>query len=222
MNVTVYGDSILKGVVFEDGKYVVAHDWQQRLAERFALRVTNRSRFGSTICKAMARIEKDSETPSDGEEIALLEFGGNDCDYDWAAISDAPDGAHECKTPPALFLDCYRRAIRLLRASGRKPVLATLPPINSELYLRFLCRGGLSRENIVRWLGDVERIYRWQENYSQMVEQLSREEDTPLIDLRRPFLQDVRSPAALLCADGIHPSRVGQDLLYQTFCAAMA
>ncbi len=220
MNVTIYGDSILKGVLLENGKYVVDHGWQTRLAERFGLHLTNRSRFGSTIRKAMDRIEKDSATPATEPEMALLEFGGNDCDFDWAAVAAEPDGEHVCKNPPASFLDCYRRAIRLLRTSGRTPVLMTLPPINSELYLSFLCRDGLSRENIVHWLGDVERIYRWQENYSQMVEQLAREEHTPLIDLRRPFLQDARSPAALLCADGIHPSRLGQELMYDALCAA--
>ena len=118
-------------------------------------------------------------------------------------------------------MECYHRAIRLLRNSGRIPVLSSLPPINAELYLSFLCRNGLSRENIVRWLGDVQRIYRWQENYSQMVEQVAREEHTPLIDLRRPFLQDKRSPETLLCADGIHPSREGQGLIYNTLCAVL-
>ena len=221
MNVTVYGDSILKGVVFENGRYTVAHEWERKLTERFDLRVTNRSRFGSTLPKAMARIEKDSEVKTENE-YALLEFGGNDCDYDWAAIAAAPEEAHACKTPPERFMDCYRRAIRLLRRSGRTPVLSTLPPINAELYLSFLCRDGLSRENIIRWLGDVPRIYRWQENYSQMVEEVAREEGTPIIDLRRPFLQDSRAPSALLCADGIHPSRVGQGLIYRAFCAAMS
>jgi len=221
MNVTVYGDSILKGVLYENGKYVLDRSWERRLAERFGLRITNRSRFGSTLPKALARIEKDSETPAEGEEVALLEFGGNDCDFDWAAVSDAPEAEHECRTPPSLFLDCYRRAVRLLRDSGRIPVLTSLPPINAELYLGFLCRGGLSRENIVRWLGDVQLIYRWQENYSQMVEQLAREENVSLIDLRRPFLQDRRRPDALLCSDGIHPSRLGQELLYGSFSAAL-
>ncbi len=216
MDVTVYGDSILKGVLFEGGKYVVEHGWEDRLAERFSLRLKNCSRFGSTIRKALERIRRDSETPCERGEYALLEFGGNDCDYDWAAISAAPEAEHQCKTPPELFLDCYRRAVRLLREAGRTPVLATLPPINAELYLRFLCRGGLSRENIVRWLGDVEHIYRWQESYSGMVERLAREENVPLVDLRSAFLRDFRRPEALLCADGIHPSMQGQDLIFRT------
>ena len=221
MNVTVYGDSILKGVLYENGRYVLERGWEERLAERFGLRVVNRSRFGNTLPKALVRIEKDCETPAEDEEYALLEFGGNDCDFDWAAVSDAPGAEHACKTPPEQFLDALRRAVCALRAGGRRPVLASLPPINAELYLSFLCRNGLSRENIVRWLGDVQRIYRWQENYSQMIEQVAREEDVPLIDLRRPFLQDTRPPEQLLCADGIHPSRAGQELLYCSFCAAL-
>lgn len=215
VNVTVYGDSILRGVRFQDGRYVIDHSWENRLSETFGLQITNRSRFGNTIGKAMPRIEKDSETKCDGEEYALLELGGNDCDYDWTAVSDAPESAHECKTPPERFLEAYRRAIRLLRESGRKVILATLPPINSELYLRFLCRDGLSRENIVRWLGDVEHIYRWQESYSCMVDRLAREERVPLIDLRAAFLRDDRRPEALLCADGIHPSMQGQGIIFE-------
>ena len=168
MNVTVYGDSILRGVRFQDGRYVIDRSWEERLAQTFGLKITNRSRFGNTIRKAIPRIEQDSAAACGEEEYALLELGGNDCDYDWTAVSGAPEAAHECKTPPETFAEYYRRAVRLLRESGRKVFLATLPPVNSEMYLRFLCRDGLSRENIVRWLGDVEHIYRWQESYSRM------------------------------------------------------
>lgn len=221
MNVTVYGDSILKGVVLENGKYVVSRDWQERLAARCGISVTNRSRFGCTVEKAMARIRRDCETPCAAPEYALLELGGNDCDFDWAAIAAAPEEAHDCKTPPERFVALYRAAVTLLRESGRTPVLSTLPPIHAESYLRFLCRDGLSRESILRWLGDVERIYRWQEYYSQLVERLAREEDAPLLDLRLPFLRDARGPRTLLCADGLHPSRLGQELLYEAICAAV-
>ena len=216
MNVTVYGDSILRGVRYQEGRYVIDHSWESRLAEQYGLAVQNRSRFGNTITKAMPRIERDSEMRCGEGEYALLELGGNDCDYDWAAVADAPEAAHECKTPPPAFLELYRRAIRLLRESGRRVVLATLPPVHSERYLRFLCRDGLNRDNIVRWLGDVEHIYRWQESYSGMVERLAREEGVPLIDLRGAFLRDSRRPEALLCADGIHPSTEGQGLIFET------
>ncbi|MCR5826682.1 MAG: SGNH/GDSL hydrolase family protein [Oscillospiraceae bacterium] len=221
MNLTIYGDSILKGVLYENGRYVLERGWQERLGERLGLQVTNRSRFGSTLPRALKRIEADAQTEAAEGEYALLELGGNDCDYDWKAVSEAPEREHLCHTPPQQFADCCRRAIRVLRESGRTPLLSTLPPVHAERYLSFLCRGGLSRDNLVRFLGDVQHIYRWQESYSELVEQLSREEDTPLIDLRRPFLQDSRPLDALLCSDGIHPSRQGQELLYQAVCAAL-
>ena len=218
MNVTVYGDSILKGVVLENGKYVVNRSWEQGLSERFGIKIRNRSRFGCTISKAMAAIRRDCETPCEEDEYAVLEFGGNDCDYDWAAIAAEPDRKYDCKTPPEQFLACYREAIALLRAGGRRPVVLTLPPIHSERYLRFICRGGLSRRDIVHWLGDVEAISRWQAMYSAMAEEIAREERTKLIDLRTDFPRDAAALERFLCADGIHPSRAGQGLIYQTLC----
>lgn len=222
MNVTIYGDSILKGILLENGRYTINREWEKRFCERFPVRLTNRSRFGCTIKKALGLIRKDSEKPCAEEEIALLEFGGNDCDYDWAEIARDPARDYDCKTPPETFCEEYREAIRMIRRSGRTPVLVTLPPIHSERYLRFICRDGLDRNNILSWLGDVDAIYRWQEKYSDMVTALAAQENVRLIDLRAAFLRDGRSPEELLCADGIHPSRSGQGVIYDALCACVA
>ena len=222
MKLTIYGDSILKGVLYENGRYVLERGWEDRLAERFSLRLKNCSRFGSTIRKALERIRRDSETPCERGEYALLEFGGNDCDYDWAAISADPEGEHLCHTPPEEFRARYREAIRLLRESGRRIVLLTLPPIHSERYLRFLCRSGLSYENILRWLGDVEAIARWQAHYDALIRALAKEEGAELIDLRAAFPRDPKALEPLLCDDGIHPSRQGQELIFNALRARLA
>ena len=94
MNITVYGDSILKGVLLEEGKYKMNRSWEQRLAAEHGLTIRNKAHFGSTIGKALGLIEKDcAETWTEGE-LALLEFGGNDCDFDWAAIAENPEGSY--------------------------------------------------------------------------------------------------------------------------------
>ena len=222
MRVTVYGDSIMKGVLLEGGRYVVNRLWETKLAEMFHLTIQNCARFGCTIQKILPVIRRDSRERYLPEELAVLELGGNDCDYDWAQISQAPEAEYDCKTPPREFMDRYREAIRLIRESGRTPVLMNLPPVHSERYLRFICRNGLSRQNILRWLGDVDAIYRWQDKYSQMVEQLAREEKTRLIDLRRAFPKDAGSLEPLLCDDGIHPSRSGQKLIFDTLCTTLS
>ena len=222
MKVTVYGDSILKGVLLEGGKYVVNRIWETRLAEMFHLTIKNCARFGCTIQKILPIIRRDSQDKSQDDELAVLELGGNDCDYNWSEISQAPDEYYDCKTPPQEFLCRYREAVRLIRASGRIPILMTLPPVHSERYLGFICRNGLSMKNILSWLGDVEAIYRWQDRYSEMVKQVAKEEHAQLVDLRSAFPQDAKSLEPLLCDDGIHPSRLGQELIFDTLCTSLA
>lgn len=221
MKITVYGDSILKGVLLENGRYTIDRQWERKMAAEHGLEIKNSAHFGSTLGKALGLIRRDSERAYGADELAVLEFGGNDCDYDWAAIAADPEGSFACKTPPALFREQYREAVALIRRSGRRPVILTLPPIHSLRYLGFICRDGLSRENILRWLGDVDAIYRWQAAYSHMAGEIAREEGVKLIDLRQAFLCDGRSPEELLCLDGIHPSRAGQGLIYDTLSAAI-
>ncbi len=222
MNITLYGDSILKGVLLEEGKYKMNRSWEQRLAAEHGVVIRNRARFGCTIGKALGLIEKDCAAHWPEGELALLEFGGNDCDFDWAAIAADPEGSYVSKTPPETFRSSYRRAVELVKESGREPVLLTLPPIHPVRYLNFICRDGLKKENILHWLGDVDAIYRWQDRYSEMVEQVAREEKTRLIDLRRAFPRSSRELEPLLCDDGIHPSRLGQKLIFDTLCASLS
>ena len=214
MNVTVYGDSILKGVLMEERKYVVNRQWEQQFSEQFGCTVTNRSRFGCTIRKALAVIRHDCASQAEAPALTVLEFGGNDCDFDWAAVAADPRGEYQAKTPAGEFMRDYREAITLVRESGAVPVVLTLPPIHSERYLRFICRNGLDRGNIVRWLGDVEHISRWQADYSEMAREAAREADAVCVDLRSAFPKEPGPLEKLLCEDGIHPSRLGQRLIY--------
>ena len=220
MKITVYGDSILKGVVLEDGKYRMERGWEKRLAQEHGLEIRNKAHFGNTLGRAMPQIEKDCAERGEGE-LAVLEFGGNDCDFDWAAIAEDPDGSYVCKTPLTDFEALYRRAIRNVENSGRTAIVLTLPPIHAQRYLDFICRNGLSKGNILRWLGDVEAIYRWQRDYSDTVSRIAADMGVRMIDLRRFFLRDGRSPEELLCDDGIHPSRIGQGLIFDAFSAAL-
>lgn len=67
----------------------------------------------------------------------------------------------------------------------------------------------------------MEAIYRWQRDYSDTVSRIAADMGVRMIDLRRFFLRDGRSPEELLCDDGIHPSRIGQGLIFDAFSAAL-
>ena len=89
-------------------------------------------------------------------------------------------------------------------------MLMTRPPIDAEKYFRFLAGDKLNRANILRWLGDVQQIYRYQEMYSLMVEKVAMELSIRLIDLRSRCLAERRFFRDMLCEDGLHLTEEGQ------------
>ena len=108
-----------------------------------------------------------------------------------------------------------KQTVTELARVGVQPVLMTLPPIDGARYLDYICRGGLSRDSIMRWLGDVGCIYRHQELYSDTVASFAMREGLPLIDVRRRFLPQ-RDLSELISADGIHLTMPGYRQLFDT------
>ena len=209
--VYVYGDSLMKATMPDQAfRY---HFHLPELADRYrGLALTNRSKMGATAAKGLALVERDLERGLDAR-YALVAYGGNDSDFHWDAVAAAPEAEHLPRTEPDAFRALLDEITGRLRQAGVQPVLMTLPPIDAERYLAFICRGGLSRERILRWLGDVQHIYRFQEAYSQTVAALARERGLPLIDVRRRFLLENRLPQ-LIAADGIHLTMPGYMILY--------
>lgn len=217
-HIMIFGDSIMKGVVLSesDARYKVSNILGiDALAKRFGLNIDNRSRFGCTLEKGFGVLQRTIDREPDCGAV-ILEYGGNDCDFDWELVAAAPEAEHQPHTPIERFTELYAGAIEFLNGKGIVPVLTTLPPLCSERYLNWICRNGLSRENILSWLGDANAIYRYQERYSRAVEQLSERFQTPLIDLRSAFLAE-RQMEKLFCSDGIHPNEKGQQLIQDTF-----
>jgi lysophospholipase L1-like esterase len=154
-------------------------------------------------------------------DIAFIEFGGNDSDFDWRAISADPSAKHLPKTPIAEYEKDMREMIGIAQEAGMSVILSTLPPIISERYFDFFSQGGLNRDNILAWLGDKNKIYRFHERYSLALARLSRECGCRLLDLRAAFLEKW-DPKPYYCRDGIHPNVDGQILLGEATLAAIS
>ena len=215
--IEVFGDSILKGIQVsrKDKRYVVDNNIDvELLGRKFSLEINNRSRFGCTVTKCAALIDRFLQGSPDCRAV-VMDLGGNDCDFAWDKISASPDAEHEPKTPVALFEETYRAVIAKLRARGITPILTTLPPIDPQRYFEWFSRG-LNAENILRWLGDITSIYRFQEMYSRAAERIARITSAPLVDLRGAFLRH-RRIENLLCEDGVHPSTEGQAVITSAF-----
>lgn len=211
-SVCAFGDSILKGVILdEDSKYKVSHDSFADICQKtLGIRVENAGKFGSTIKTGERSLERFGDIC--GYDYALLEFGGNDCDFNWKEIAADPDADHKPNSTIEDFRLMYRELIANVRAHGVKPVLLSLVPIDSVKYFGTVSKGQ-NGENIMKWLGgNVHYIANWHERYNLEVFKLASELDVPLIDITSPFLEE-RRPGELLCADGIHPNKDGHRLI---------
>ena len=210
----VYGDSLLKATMPDETMryhFHLAEIMAQYPTER--LEVVNRAKMGSTISKGLSLVEHDVQRGMDAR-WALVAYGGNDSDFDWEAIAAAPEQEHLPHTVLPEFIEKLRCAVQELASAGVQPVLMTLPPIDGQRYFQFISRradGG----SILRWLGDVGRIYRHQELYSDAVAALAMTEGLPLIDVRRQFLP-MRDLPRYIAADGIHLTMTGYRCLFDT------
>lgn len=212
-SVCIFGDSVAKGVVLDSisKKYVILRDsFASRVQTGEHFEVKNYSRFGSTITKGQEILSKRIDELKEYDYVAL-EFGGNDCDFNWAKVAEAPQGNHVPNTPIPLFEQVYLQMIREVRNAGSRPVILSLPPIDAKRYFAWISRG-LNAQNILNWLGDVERIYRWHEMYNVAVMRVAVKTGVPLIDISSAFLETCRYQS-LICDDGIHPNEQGHELI---------
>jgi lysophospholipase L1-like esterase len=218
--IAVYGDSILKGVMLdrESQKYYFSSKGVvNNLGDLEPFQIKNYSKFGCTIKKGYQFIQKGLNKGIECD-IMVLEYGGNDCDYDWQAISLNPEKNHIPNTPVDQFKAIYIKIIDELKEKGINPLMMSLPPVDAERYLTWITRDGLNRENIVKFLGDVQMIYRFQELYSNTIAAIAAEKNCLFIDVRRLFL-DKHNFKDLLCDDGIHPNEAGHQLIGESIRA---
>lgn len=212
-SVYIFGDSVMKGVIQnkDSGKYVFDPMMNKLLNDSLGRNVINCSYFGSTIEKGIQRIKYTVEGNVEAD-LAIIEYGGNDCDFHWKEIACAPENDHEPNTPINIFKEKYISVINYLKEKGITPIAMTLPPIDSKKYFEHFTSAGLSKDNILKWLGDIEMISRFQELYSMAVVEAAIKTGTFLADVRSFFL-DKHNFKALLCNDGIHPNEEGHKLI---------
>lgn len=211
--IQIWGDSIMKGVIYDEARkrYVLLRESAVALfSQRLLVPVKNFSQMARTAPQGLEAL-RDQEEDLDGK-IVVLEYGGNDCDFDWKAVADDPAEEHLCHTPAEAFSFTLEQLVNLVRSRGGTPVMCTLPPLDARRYLDWITRGGLSRDNILKFIGVPERIYRWQEFYSSLVARTASAMRCTCLPMRDAFLETVRGED-VLCLDGIHPNSRGHRLM---------
>ena len=220
------GDSVMKGVVAKptnicEGttKYIISDEGFANLIKGTDDKpVRNLARMGNTVQRGVANLDRYLKEINEGDTV-VLEFGGNDCNFDWKAVSAAPEEQHLPSVSLKDFRDLYKRLIEYIRSIGARPVLLSLPVLLPQRFFDFVSRG-LNRENILKWLGgDVNTISNWHEQYNQEVFKLGTELNVPVIDISTVFL-DRRSLGDCYCIDGMHPNEKGHAIIAEAVMAS--
>lgn len=215
--IAALGDSLTKGVVLTDrNRYSVLENcFIDIIGERKNLDIENFGKFGCTVEFGNKVIDRHSDKISTSA-ITFLEYGGNDCDFDWMKIAEAPSQEHKPKTTLESFKEQFYTLIERVRSLGSRPVIISLPPIDSERYFSFLSRfmNEEQKKNVIKWLGnDIGIISRWHEMYNKALFEIAGTSGSNIIDITSPFEAydgDIRS---LYCPDGIHPNAEGHRLI---------
>jgi acyl-CoA thioesterase-1 len=216
--VQVFGDSILKGVMLDNKSmryFISKENGVDDLERALPVNIKNNSKFGGTVEYGYKQLQNflDKGLHCD---IALIEYGGNDCDYNWDEVSDDPDRAHFPHTPIKLFEETLRKMVEKVKKAGILPLMMSLPPVDAQRYFAWITRKGQSKANILKFLGDIEHIYRFHELYSNIITRVAYDTNSLFVDVRRYFLLS-RNFKDLICDDGIHPNAEGHKLINQAF-----
>jgi acyl-CoA thioesterase I len=216
-NFLLYGDSISKGIIYDEKrkKYVTldqsfANIIKQKLKGAFY----NAGKFGSTIIRGEKKLEH--ELIKSNPDIALIEFGGNDCDYKWQEICENPKKHHEPNTDLGMFETTLINIIDTFKKIDIVPVLMTLPPLNPDRYFKWITKNNPMNENtILSFIGNINHLYFWHEKYNFAIMDAVEKTKTICIDIRSAFLKE-EDYTKFICVDGIHPNEQGHKLIANT------
>lgn len=220
--VSILGTSILKGVEIDENN--IRHTRSdflglEAIAMNSGYSMKNFSRLGCTVTKAFDYVKRMFGRLD--ADLVLMDFGHNDCDYDWESICKDPLAKHSPRTELGLFKNTYSDLVTYLKSRRAIPVLSTLLPVDGDRYIDYVARKqGLDKSVLESWIGDASALRAEHEKYCQSVVEVASEREVPLLDIRKAFL-DYGNVSSLLSSDGVHPNKRGQELIRETFTSFM-
>ena len=209
MKLVVFGDSILKGVItIPDSKSlfdVTQNDSLSLAQKKLGFELDNRSIYGNITSKGLVKLQKYLEKCSSGEleaaDFCVIEFGSNDCDYDWGTLVQ--------KVPLEQYLENLNQMVALCRQNKVTPLMMGLIPYVCDNWFKTIIKGH-DEAAILEFLGGTaETLGKNQLIYKNAQKDFVEKNKVQFFDPWELFADHPE----LMCYDGIHPNEKGYEVL---------
>lgn len=214
----IFGDSLLRGVMpDENGMYHSTNyiDFDG-LARKYGISISNYSMPTFTSVQGLDWIRKHIQSVP-VPDIAIVEYGGNDCDYRWRELAASDRIISEPhRTSPDEFADTYESILDELLAWGAMPVVTLCPPFPVHIYIRHLISSGISEEKIQAYITSYDNFASEYMTYKDTMRELASKKQLSVLNIEKTFafldnLVDYYSE------DGLHPNKDGYWLIHNAF-----
>lgn len=217
--VTIFGDSIPKGVISENGNLKkIEQNTPYILSQHFGFELNNLSLYGQTISHLEEKelVAKFLETTDNQKNnVVVFSLGGNDSDFDWKDVARSPEQNHTPKTPLDKFEKLLTKYVKLMQKNDIEVYLTTITPVDSKKYFDNVICKIADGKNILKYFDeDISIIQRHQECYNNAIIGIAQRCNAKLIDIRTPLLLD-KNFLSKMCDDGVHPNQSGHKFMAQ-------
>ncbi len=204
MKLVVFGDSILKGVITipnSDKLFDVTENDSLSLAQKeLGFELDNRSIYGNITSKGLIKLQKFFEKGGEAD-FCIIEFGSNDCDYDWGTLIQ--------KVPLAEYLENLKQMVELCRSNKVTPLMMGLIPYVCDDWYKTIIKGQ-DEKAILNFLGGTsETLGKNQLVYKEAQKDFAEKNNVQFFDTWDLF----KGQNELMCYDGIHPNEKGYVFL---------
>ena len=219
MKLVVFGDSILKGVITIPGSNklfdVTENDSLTLAQKKLGFELDNRAIYGNITSKGLIKLQKFFE--KDGAaDFCVIEFGSNDCDYDWNIFKpDAqlpPAAEIQPKVPLDQYLANLTQMTGLCRAHKITPAIMNLIPYVCDRWFKTIAKAHNETAMLEFLHGTPDTLGKNQQRYQNALMAFASTSNIQTIDAWTLFT-NTQNSATLMCDDGIHPNEEGYKLL---------
>lgn len=227
LSLVVFGDSILKGVVtIPESKNlfdVTENDSLTLAQKKLGFELDNRSIYGNITSKGLVKLQKYLEKGGQAD-LCIIEFGSNDCDYDWNIFAPGAQLPSFDTIPPKVQMNDYlanlEAMVKLCREHKITPVIMNLIPYICDKWFKTIAKGH-DQAAILRFLdGSTETLGKNQQRYYTALMDFVSKNNIQLIDAWKLFSK-LDKQEKYMCDDGIHPNEEGYKLLADLWTEAL-